>query len=123
MSEEHPAAFAYDWRTRFHLPFPSMDWVEVTRLVFILLQDPTSEVHRAEAKWRFTASRNDLLLMELFDLVHQALDKDWKKSVLIRPDEDPNAGKPKFTITAEQSKALLAEMKTVKTVDPETPTH
>ncbi|HWJ07759.1 MAG TPA: hypothetical protein VNS46_00190 [Nocardioides sp.] len=74
--EEHPAAFAYDWRTRFGMPVDdigeSMTYGEAIALVEVLTQDTSSWVFAAHANWSYPASREVLVLADLFDAFAKA---------------------------------------------------
>lgn len=74
LSDEHPAAFAYDWRTRFGRPFSavgeSMTWCESALLFASLLTDPSSHIAAAVEGWENPITREALILMDLFDLDH-----------------------------------------------------
>lgn len=80
LTEEHRAAFDYDWRTRFHLPASvigtdEMSWGETLRLTKILRSDPASAVAAAIEGWTHATSREALVLMDLFDLEHRVNSK------------------------------------------------
>lgn len=89
--EAHRGAFEYDWRTRFHIPFdvPSegMGWGEAWRLFLILGGDPSSQVASAVAGWQYPASRDALVLLDLFDLTARASFK--RPKAYARPWDDP----------------------------------
>lgn len=90
--EEHPAAFAYDWRTRFHLGLDcipeTMGWVEAVGHVRLLSRDPSSMIAAAMQGWDHPITREAVVLMDLFDLMHAA-NSDPKHG---RPD--PHTGRP-----------------------------
>lgn len=84
--EEHKAAVAYDWRSRFHLP-PTvigneMPWDEAVGHVKTLQADPSSALFASVAGWDYPMSREALLLADIFDLDHMV-------------NSDPKKGRPK----------------------------
>ncbi len=64
------------------------DPAEVVRLMWFLLNDPSSAVTAALAGWAFPISRETLAVLDLFDLTHQA-NSDPK-----RPRPKRHAGRP-----------------------------
>lgn len=54
-----------------------MSWGEAIRLTQTLVADPSSHVGASLAGWEYPASREVLLLMDVFDLTHQAA---WAQS-------------------------------------------
>lgn len=84
--EEHRAAVAYDWRSRFHLPPTAigdeMPWDEAIGHIRTLQADPSSAIFAAVAGWAHPMTREALLLADLFDLEHLV-------------NADPKKGRPK----------------------------
>lgn len=115
--EEHPAAFAYDWRTRFRMPTDAigvgMSWGEAWLLVQGLSRDPSSHVAAAIAGWRYPMGREALVLADLFDLTHAAhaqkrakpYPRPWKQ----RSGSNPLEPSP---LTPEQRLAVLMRHRT-----------
>ena len=79
--EEHKAAFAYDWRTRFGLPLSAvgeaMTFGEALLLAGELAADPSSRVAAALSGWSRPADRVEIALADLFDLIARTV--EWKK--------------------------------------------
>jgi hypothetical protein len=69
--DEHPGAFAYDWRTRFGLSSSaigtSMDWAEANLLTVELLKEPDSHVSAALGGWAYPWRAEAIVLADLFD--------------------------------------------------------
>jgi hypothetical protein len=84
--EEHRAAVAYDWRSRFQLPpgviGEEMPWDEAIGHIRTLQADPSSAIFAAVAGWDYPMSREALLLADIFDLDHIV-------------NSDPKKGRPK----------------------------
>lgn len=70
--EEHPSAFAYDFRHRFNTSVfdvgGSMRWDEAYLLTAQLLKDTDSAVFAACNEWKFPVKREWLVMADLFDL-------------------------------------------------------
>lgn len=112
--EEHPSAFAYDWRTRLRLPLAvigkSMTFGEAWSLVQALATDPSSHVAAALAGWRHPWSQEAIILADLYDLQHQKA--AGKKRVKPRPrpwDKKPERRRmvPDPSLTQEEIVAAL----------------
>ena len=69
--DAHRGAFEYDWRARFGKPLKvvgrSMPWGEACRLTGELARDTASHVCAALNGWEFPATREALVLMDLYD--------------------------------------------------------
>lgn len=80
--DEHRGALEYDWRTRFHLGLDAIPHVvgfdEAIRLVQVLRADPSSALAASVEKWPHPVTRESVVLMDLYDLVHQAVAKKPK---------------------------------------------
>ena len=70
--EEHPAEFAYDFRSRFNLGVADIGnkitWLEALQLTSVLLRDPSSWLQAAFSQWRYPVSHEWMLLANIFDL-------------------------------------------------------
>jgi hypothetical protein len=94
--EEHPAAFSYDWRTRFHQPLQviehgGMSWREAWLLTQQLLADPSSRVFAALAGWAYAWTRESFVLADLHDLL-AAAHTDRRHRNQLRPYPRPGSG-------------------------------
>jgi len=75
--DEHPQAFAYDWRTRFGVSVTdvgtraAMTWGEAWHLAGALAGDPSSHVAAAVAGWTHPTDRPAMVLADLYDLLHR----------------------------------------------------
>lgn len=75
--DEHPQAFAYDWRARFGSSAlavgdpDGITWGEAWQLTRALVADPSSHVAAAVGRWTHPATRESLILADLFDLLHR----------------------------------------------------
>jgi len=117
--DEHRAAFAYDWRTRFGLPLAAlrdgrMTLVEANDLTQELLSDPSSHVAAAVGGLKHPFSQESFILADLFDLM-QYTNADPKKRSSVKPYPRPFDAKKasgrrskKPTATQEQIDAALA---------------
>lgn len=65
-----------DWRARFGLALSDlpgvMGWGEAYRLTLQLITDPSSHVAAAVAGWEYPATREALVLMDLYDAYAKA---------------------------------------------------
>lgn len=81
--EEHPAEFAYDWRTRFGLSVEdigtTVSYREACLLTTILLRDPSSWVQAVESKWKFPVSREWIVGAHTYDLLARVNSKNKPK--------------------------------------------
>lgn len=69
--EEHPAEFAYDFRSRFNLGIDDIgtriSWREAYLLVIVLLKDSTSWLQAAYNDWSYPVSMEWVMLVQQFD--------------------------------------------------------
>lgn len=83
--EEHPAEFAYDFRTRFNLSFEAIgyevSWLEAVYLVAILLNDTSSWLGAVRNEWKYPVSREWIALAHTFDLHANMNQKKGSKPV------------------------------------------
>lgn len=91
--DEHRAAFAYDWRSRFGLSIDvvgdTMSWDEAVMLTRELLKDPSSHVTAAVNGWSYPWSAETFILADLFDayvMVHT--DRKHRGSPRARPFDE-----------------------------------
>lgn len=117
--DEHPEAFAYDWRTRFGLPLAAlfdgrMSWDEAYDLATVLASDPTSRVGVAVSGLAYPWSTEAGILADLYDVTTQANTNPKRKSSW-RPRPRPyetdskevsRSAKP--TLTQDRIRAALA---------------
>lgn len=110
--DEHRAAFEYDWRTRFREPLScigrSTSWGEAFRLTGLLLGDTSSHVGATVAGWERPATREELALMELWDL--QYLKTGAKKRIRYPrpwPSKTKRTAKPDVSLTQDEIIAAL----------------
>ena len=87
--EEHPTAFAYDFRSRFGVSSAEIGtgitYGEAYLLVAQLLKDPSSTIYAAANEWDYPLSREGLMLADLFDLTLQANSSKKSKFRYPRP--------------------------------------
>lgn len=111
---EHAAAFAYDFRSRFHVSIDTVgreiSYGEAYLLVAQLLKDPSSAVYASANDWKYPLSREGLILSDLFDLLMRANSGKRRTKPYPRPFTSgaKRIGKTKRS-TAEVKK-LLAKM-------------
>ena len=112
--EEHPAEFAYDLRSRFHLSIDdigsSITWLEAVYLVAVLLKDPTSWLQASRNGWDFPVSREWMVAAHHYDLVH-AINSKKRPKPYPTPWPDPSKtriGKTRESVDAVKRK--LAKM-------------
>jgi hypothetical protein len=116
--EEHRAAFAYDWRTRFHLPLDALDdgrmsLAEACLLLRGLAADPSSHVAAALGGWSHPMSREALIAADTWDLLAAAhSDKKRRTKPYPRPwkSTGPRTSllRNKRTRSQEEIRAILA---------------
>lgn len=109
--EEHPGAFAYDWRTRFHLPLSaaldgSMTWHEAWLLTRELASDPTSRVAMAINGWDTPWSRESAILADTYDL-HQRMNIPKNKSSQFVPYPRPRTRQEAAELVDAERKAAI----------------
>ena len=111
LADEHPAAFAYDWRARFGVAFElvgeAMSWGEAVHLLSALAPDPSSHVAAAIAGWQHPLSREALVLADLLDLTAAAHSSKKPKPYprpWTRADRKPAR---KQVLSQEQIRAVL----------------
>ena len=80
-----PAAFAYDWRTRFGLPITAvfdgrMSWAEAWDLFLELMRDPSSHVAATLGDWEYPLGREGLILSDFIDITRQIHTKPRQRS-------------------------------------------
>lgn len=110
-AREHRAAFAYDWRTRFGVPFDpptSMPYHECWYLTQALAVDPSSHVGAAMAGWEHPVTREWLVTADLYDAFIAAnTKKGHKAKPYPRPWPDRTKSRPRPTVTPEVAIAAL----------------
>lgn len=96
IASEHPAELAYDLRQKLGLSIEALgdtvSWYEAVLLVHVLLRDPTSWLHAAETKWKFTASHEWQILADVYDLL-AAVNSKKKPKPYPRPWKSGNENK------------------------------
>lgn len=110
--EEHPAEFAYDFRSRFGLSIDdigsSVSWREAVLLTAVLLREPDSWLQAVVNEWRFPVSKEWIMLVQQFDAFLAANSKHPKPTPM--PWQAPiRSGKP--TLPQEQVRAILDAMR------------
>ena len=112
--EEHPTAFAYDFRSRFGVSSAEIGfgvkYGEAYLLVAQLLKDPSSAVFAAANEWDFPLSREGLMLADLFDLMHQANSSKKIRNRYPRPFKQGAKRIGKTTRSPRDVKKILARM-------------
>lgn len=112
--DKHPAEITADFRSRYSLSIEeageTYSYKEAIYLTYMLLRDTSSWLFSVEHKWDYPASKEYLLDMALYDLIHAANSKR-KPKALKRPfktNEELTAeyreGKFGNTEKADQSK-------------------
>ena len=70
--EEHRAAIAYDFRSRFHLSLAAIPddvgWDEALDLISVLRRDPGTAVAAAMEGWDYGISREAVILADIFEM-------------------------------------------------------
>lgn len=111
---EHRAAFEYDWRARFGIPFSDVERGRMTlgeaiRLFHVLRADPTSQVAAAMEGWAHPFSREAMALADLYDLTHAVAAQGKRTKPYPRPWPDVNTTRlGRTTLPVDQVLALLA---------------
>lgn len=81
--EAHPAEFAFDFRSRFHISFEqigvTVSWLEAVYLVAVLLREPTSWLGAARSEWQFPVSREWMVATHTYDLTARVNSKQKPK--------------------------------------------
>ena len=112
--EEHPSAFAYDFRSRFGVSFHKIgrgiSYGEAYLLTAQLLKDPSSAVFAAANEWDFALSREGLMLADLFDLLHQANSSKKIRNRYPRPFKQGAKRFGKTNRTVADVKKILSRM-------------
>lgn len=105
--EEHPAEFAYDWRSRFNLGADdignSITWLEAVYLVSVLLRDPTSWLQAARNEWSYPVSREWMVQAHSYDLLHAINSKKKPKAY---PTPWPDSSKTRIGKTKESPEVV-----------------
>lgn len=92
---------------------PEFGFAEAYQLVLVLMSDPTSWLHAAEAKWKHPVSREWMMLADVFDLQHAKASKRRPKP-LPRPWPDRSVkigGKKTVRRSAAEVLAILRPQK------------
>jgi hypothetical protein len=110
---EHPAEFAYDFRSRFGVSYEAIgydiSYREALALVAVLLKDPTSWLQAAENKWRFPASQEWIMLVQQFDAFVMANSKNRPQPTKMPWDNPVRSGKP--AISQDRVREILDAMR------------
>jgi hypothetical protein len=111
--DEHPAAFAYDWRHRFGLSLRQVldidpDWWETRHLVSALVCDPSSHTAAALAGWSHPWPIEAWLLADLFDLTLQANTTKRNPKRYPRPNDEQPKTFGRATRSQRDIRAALA---------------
>lgn len=109
--EEHPAEFAYDWRTRFGMGVDaighSVTYREACLLLAVLLRDPSSWVQAAEAGWKHPVSREWMVAAHTYDL-HARVNSKTKPKPYPNPFPDKDKVRTgRTTKTREEVRQIL----------------
>ena len=114
--EEHPAEFAYDFRSRFGLSYQDIgdkvSYLEAILLVSILLKDTSSWLQSVLSGWDYPVSREWIVAAHSYDLQALAHSGRGKKP---KPYPNPFPSKErirvgKTNLTNAEVRALLAKM-------------
>jgi hypothetical protein len=88
LTEKHPAEITADFRSRYNLSIENAgveySYREATYLTFMLLKDTSSWLSAAYNKWDYPASKEYLMQLTTFDLLHTVNSKK-KPKPLNRP--------------------------------------
>lgn len=107
--EEHPAEFAYDFRSHFGISYTDIGgdvtWIEAIYLVAVLLRDPASWLQAAKNDWDYPVSREWLVATHTFDL-HAAINSKNKPKPYPTPWGDPNTQRLKSKKPQDRSSVL-----------------
>lgn len=106
---QHRAAFDYDWRSRFGIPFDATTYGEAWRLTQQLLRDPSSHVAAAIAGWEHPVSAEWLVLADLYDLTMAVNAKKGTAKAYPRPWRDRSKSRPRPTVAPEVAIAALRQ--------------
>lgn len=88
--DERRQAFTYDWHVRFGQPVAdigsaAMPWCEAVALAQVLHVDPSSMLSAAALGWDYPLSREALISLDTFDLLHAANTSKRPKPHPMRP--------------------------------------
>lgn len=113
--EEHPAEFAYDFRSRFNLSIDdigfSVSYREALLLTSVLLRETDSWLQAAYNEWQFPASKEWIMLVQQFDAFVAANSKNPKPTQM--PWQAPRrSGKP--AVSQEKVREILDAMRPKK---------
>lgn len=103
--DAHPAEFAFDFRSHFHIGFEeignSVSYREAILLVTILLRDPDSWLQAAESEWAHPVSREWIINVHTFDMLAAANSKKTPKPY---PTPWPSENTKKIGSTTKMSR-------------------
>ena len=76
LKADHPAEFAYDFRSKFGISSEaigdSVSYLEACYLVAMLMRDPSSWIAAARFGWNYPTSREWIVLQDLYNLTMAA---------------------------------------------------
>lgn len=115
--DERRQAFTYDWHTRFGQPVaaigsPSMPWNEAVALAQVIHMDPSSMLSAAALGWDYPLTREALISLDTFDLLHAANTSKRPKPHPMRPKSQTKQTNRYGNVggrSVEQVKALLQQ--------------
>lgn len=111
LADEHRGAFEYDWRCRFGVRFdpPSTtDWGESSRLLSVLVCDPSSAVAAAVAGWAHPVTREWVALKAVHDRYVDGTFKAPRALHLAAPWDPEPTRHGRTDLTREQVLEILA---------------
>lgn len=111
--DEHPSAFAYDWRHRFGLSLRQVtetdpDWWETRHLAAELAGDPSSHIAAALAGWTHAWPIEAWILADLYDLTVKAHSRKRSNKSYPRPNAERPARMGRATHPQHVIRAALA---------------
>jgi hypothetical protein len=88
--DERRQAITYDWHARFGQPVAaigstSMPWAEAVALAQVIHVDPSSMLSAAALGWDYPLTREALISLDTFDLLHAANTSKRPKPHPMRP--------------------------------------
>jgi hypothetical protein len=112
--EAHPAEFAYDFRSRFHLSTDAIGYevsfLEAIYLTSILLRDTSSWLQAAVGGWDYPVTREWIAITHTYDLLALVNSDKKKPKPKPYPTPYPNGDKNKIgSSKAKQSNSSVLE--------------